>query len=367
MNKKILIVELHHRLGGGQVHSLNKYKMLLKSNQDVLILVPHNTEITKQLEKEGLPHIKTRILRSEFIRPVYKIALAIKLFFICKKYKVDVIHCNKDIEIDAAKLVAKKYPVKIVFTRHVTKPLNIKRVRDIDGFIGVNPEIVSTAKNLNLNIKTFEFIPPFFDENKYINYCPSQTRSAFFEESFKIKLKNCPILCIIANLSDLKNQEIVIKALAKLINQKNTPAQLVLAGIGSQKLYYKNLAKKLEIQDYVYLIGFTDMIPDLLFHSDIKILPSKREGLPITITEAALMKKPIIGTFKTGTEYVIKHEKTGLLFNFDDVETLTSHIERLIENPQFAKELGENACDFVTKNLSNQSKLEKLINFYQRI
>ena len=371
MNKKILIIELHHKLGGGQVHSLNMYKTMIKNGCDVNILLPHNTEITKQLEDQGFAHIKTKILRFELIKPIYKLILAAKLFSLYKKLKFDVIHCNKDMELWAAKQVAKKYPVKVIFTRHVSKPFKIKQIKNIAGLICVNPNTLKTAENLNvehnLQIKNFAFIPPFFEESKFIDYTSNKTRVEFFKDSFGLTIQETPILCLIGNLSKRKNQEALIHAMHELIYKRNCKVQTVFAGTGSQEYKLKVLAKRLGVAEFCYFLGFTNKTNELIFHSDIKVVPSKVEPFGIVFLEAALLRKPIIGSIGTGAELTIKHEYSGLLFDASDVMALADAIEKILSNPDFGKMLGENAFTHVIQNYSNQVKFEKLFDFYKNI
>ena len=371
-NNKVLIVELHRRFGGGQAYSLSLHKTLLANGYESNILVPKGKEITEMLEAQNIPCVKTNILRLGFIKPIYQIALAIKLYLVCKKNKINVIHCNKDIELWSAKLVVKLLNLRVVFTRHVLKPLKkLKRIKDIAGIVCVNPDVAKNIENLNknlsLNIKTIAFIPPFFDEEKFIKHKSIQSKDDFFKQNFNIELKKCPVISVIANLSVAKNQQVLLHAMAKLINEKHKFVQAVLAGAGSQRSFYERLAEKLGITEYVHFLGFTDKTADVLFHSDMMVLSSKLEGFGIVLMEAALMKKPIISTFGSGPEYVVKHGHTGLLFNWNDASTLTEQIQLLIESPEYGKKLSENAYNFVIQNLSNQAKFEKMDLVYKSL
>lgn len=373
MSNKILIVDMHRRFGGGQMHSLCKLKMLKENGFDAHILISSDKRFRNKLSELGLYFTKTNMRAFYFLKPAFKIALAIKLFFMCKKHKFEIVHCNSDYELGAARLVANFLPIKTVFTRHVVKRLKYKKIKNLDGFIGVNPAIIEQAKNLNdqhnLGIKKFEFIAPFFKEETFINFSTSQTRDEFFEKNFNLKLKNCPILCTVASLSLNKNQQILFKAMAYLIHTKKREVQAVLAGFGSQENSYKKMVKDLDIEQSVHFLGFTDKVADILYHSDIKVLPSRvgAEGFPISVIEASILKKPVIGTYGAGTDYAIRHEQTGLLFNPNDYLTLAAHIEKLIDNPDFAKQMAENAHKFVLENFTNQAKFEKLIKFYSDV
>ena len=62
------------------------------------------------------------------------------------------------------------------------------------------------------------------------------------------------------------------------------------------------------------------------------------------------MAKPTIGTRKTGAEEIILHEQTGLLFQNNDLDDLVCQLKRLLDNPMWAKDLGERAYQHVTQN-----------------
>ena len=171
---------------------------------------------------------------------------------------------------------------------------------------------------------------------------------------------------MIAIITENKNQQLLLKAANKLIVEKEKPVQIFLVGAGEINIL-KRLAKELKIEDYIYFIRFTDKIAEILYHSNIKILTSKEEAFGIVLLEAALLKKPIISSDKTGSRNIIKHKKTGLLFKNNDVNDLVKKIERLLNNPILGKTLGENAFQFVKKHFITQKSFSRLEKFYKKI
>jgi glycosyltransferase involved in cell wall biosynthesis len=108
-------------------------------------------------------------------------------------------------------------------------------------------------------------------------------------------------------------------------------------------------------------------IPELLLHSDIKVLPSKKDPHPISIMEASLLKKPVIGANKTGMIYEIKHQETGLLFENNNLQSLVEHIEELLENPQLCKIYGNNGYHFIKNKMAPKKTITHLETFYNKI
>ncbi|MCK4651438.1 glycosyltransferase family 4 protein [Candidatus Babeliales bacterium] len=369
--KRILIINsCHGTIGGAEIYSLNLYKNLISKGHHVSFLVVEDTHMQNKLKELKIPHYtftKIVIFKSKFYPGLYK-----ALHKICTKEKIQIIHCNIHNEIIAAKKISKKLNIKIVFTYHTSKLLRSIYIKKSDGIICVNNNQKDYCYNfLNSDEKKqklLEIMTPLMDVDKFINFSTKYNdRKKFFKEQFNIKIKNLPILCTIAHLSIDKNHSLLLKAINKLIYEKNIPVQLVLAGIGGQEQLLKKLTQSLKIHDYVYFLGHTDKIADILFHSNIKVLSSKKETFGIVLMEASLLKKPLIGATKTGMVNVIKHNQTGLLFENNNVDSLVEQIETLLKNPNLCKKLGENAYNFVKENFNSTKLMEKLDNFYKKV
>ena len=355
---------------GREVHVLNVYKSLLKSGYNIYILVPKNSKFEDELKKAELPYYaynKFRLFKN-VIQPAFYRAI----YNICKEKNINIINSNIDREMIAIKKIAKKFPVKIIETIHTSGILKPKYAKNLDGLIGVSSKVKECIQKENkikkLGIKNFVHIPPFFNNEKFINFkAPQISKKKFFKKNFNITLKDFPLICSIASVNERKNQKLIIKALAELIHQENHHAQVVFAGCAPNIEDFKNFAKNLKVDNYIHFLGYTNKIADILYHSDIKILASREEPLGIALMEAALMKKPIIAANNTGMVDVIKHEKTGLLFENDNLGSLVKQIEKLLNNPELQKKLGENAFNFVMQNFSPKTNIKKIIKFYEKV
>ncbi len=369
--QRILLLNICGEFGGGAVHIINQYKALLKRNHDVTLLVAEKSKTCQALENNKLPYLTSKILPWFALKILGSIGLFIRLYTLCKKEKFNIIHCNLTRELWACKMVARFLPVKIIFTKHKSLSGKPSGCKGFDGIIGVSRSITDSLESYNnryhLGFKNITTILPFFDETKFQNVTSTQTRQDFFKNTYDISIKNVPIICTIACFNTDKNHRILLQALHKLIHLKHKSIQLMLVGNGRKKDELKTMVATLNLQDYVHFLGFTDQTPAILFHSDIHVLPSKREALGIANLEAALMKKPILGATKTGAESIIIHENNGLLFENDNANDLAIQIERLLDKPQWAIELGLNAHQNIICNFSEAQKIAQLEQFYDRI
>ena len=101
------------------------------------------------------------------------------------------------------------------------------------------------------------------------------------------------------------------------------------------------IIQKEKLRDDVMFLGFRDDVPQLLFAIDIFVLPSYREGLPVSVIEAMMSGKPVIATNIRGCREEVIDGETGLIVEPGDVNGLAGALERLINNPDLAKTMGE--------------------------
>ena len=94
------------------------------------------------------------------------------------------------------------------------------------------------------------------------------------------------------------------------------------------------------------------------------VLPSYREGLPKVLLEAAACGKPIISTNVPGCKEIVRHEINGLMIPAKDEVALAEAIRRLLDNPEFAAQLGKNGREIAQKEFSEELVVEKTFEVY---
>lgn len=101
----------------------------------------------------------------------------------------------------------------------------------------------------------------------------------------ELKFEENYVLINVGSLSDIKNQDFLIRLMPDLL-EKNPYIRLLLVGDGPLKSDLENLCKGLKVSDQVIFLGNSDRVNELLMAADIFLFPSKREGLGISAIEA---------------------------------------------------------------------------------
>ena len=87
-------------------------------------------------------------------------------------------------------------------------------------------------------------------------------------------------------------------------------------------------------------LGHIDDIVSLWRMCHLAVLPSHREGLPVSLLEAAACGRPLIATDVPGCREIVIENETGLLVPIENPTALAQSIIRLAESPQLRARYG---------------------------
>jgi glycosyltransferase involved in cell wall biosynthesis len=114
-------------------------------------------------------------------------------------------------------------------------------------------------------------------------------------------------------------------------------------------------------------LGFVDDIAALWARAHIAVLPSRREGLPKSLLEAAACGRPMIATDVPGCREVVHPGETGLLVPFDDAPALADAIERLAGSLELRARYGAAARRMAVERFSAEAIGQQTVDLYRRL
>jgi glycosyltransferase involved in cell wall biosynthesis len=149
-------------------------------------------------------------------------------------------------------------------------------------------------------------------------------------------------ITFLGKLGPNKGTPLLLEALASLSDQGDWTA--TVAGNGAVE-DSRAAAARLGIADRVAFPGWLDAqgTAELLGQTDIFVLPSLSEGLPMAILEAFAWGVAVIATPVGSVPEVVEHNHNGLIVPVGDVAELTQALRRLIADPDLRRSLGEAA------------------------
>ncbi len=266
---------------------------------------------------------------------------------IIKENKYEIIHCHTPVGGVLTRLAARKSrkenKTKVIYTAHgfhfykgapmlnwiIYYPIEKFLSRYTDTLITINSE------DYELAIKKFKKIPEIkyvlgvgVDSKKFGKDILNEEQKKELRKDLKINQDDFVIIYP-AELSDRKNQGMLIHAIKLIDEEKRKKIKVLLPGKDSKDGQYQQIAKQLELDEQVFFLGFRNDIQKLMQISNLAISTSKQEGLPVNIIEAMFMRLPIIATDCRGNRDLIKD-----CIKLDDDVELAKRIEKIMDNQQ---------------------------------
>ena len=145
----------------------------------------------------------------------------------------------------------------------------------------------------------------------------------------------------IGRFNEQKNHEGLLKAFAR-IRKERPDSRLDLLGDGELMEATQKLAKDLGVADAVRFLGNQNHVYGFMEKADIFLLPSRYEGMPMTIIEAMGMGMPIVASAVGGVPDMLMDGESGLLTSCEP-ESVAEAVLRLAEDEALRRKLGQNA------------------------
>jgi glycosyltransferase involved in cell wall biosynthesis len=144
-------------------------------------------------------------------------------------------------------------------------------------------------------------------------------------------------LVTVGRLQAPKDTLTLVRALAEL---PRGVCEAVIVGDGPDRTTVENEVRRLGLESVVQLAGERNDVPELLAASDVFVLSSRSEGLPLSILEAMAAGLPVVATSVGGVSELVVEEETGLLVPPGDPQALAGAIERLLGDSTLRRRLG---------------------------
>ncbi len=211
--------------------------------------------------------------------------------------------------------------------------LNKFSFRLVDKIIAITPwEMGILAKYVE--DKKIKIIPNGVDK---ILYEPVKNNS--FKKKNKIKEKY--LILFFGRLNPTKGPEILAKVAINITKKRENIAFVWVGPDEGKAEEVKKIIKNYKNMRYLGPIRGKEKLAQMYQSADIYVLPSYREGLPLTLFEAMASKLPIVASPVNGIPYEMKENENGFFSNYGDVESLEKNILKIIDDKKLAKKMAE--------------------------
>lgn len=234
--------------------------------------------------------------------------------------------------------------IKKIILRFIVKPLAKLLIIKAKGFLVVSVFAVEYFESLGAKIdKIYRF-------GYFRNVSNSNFREVEQIKSQNFLERKTTSLIFVGQLIERKGILLLLEAI-KIIAETNTKLHLNIIGTGQLAPILQKIINKNQLQNTVTLLGVihSENITDYIKKADLLILPSAFDGWGMVVNEALQSHVPVLISDKCGAKELIKHQKNGLIFEANDLESLIENIRFFLQlslaerslMKNYANEMGE--------------------------
>ena len=248
-------------------------------------------------------------------------------------------------------IISKTKVICLIHSKEINFPVNslqnkriIKSMSKADCIVSNSNFTKQLAINLGLKKEKIKIIFPGINK-------PKKIENKFDLESKNIFQNSFPKIITIARLEKRKGHEKILMSI-KNLKAKYPNIKYISIGAGNEKNNLTKLCKELGLgQEICFLENIDSSLKiSLIKNSNLFLMPSiidgrSVEGFGISYIEAASYGVSSIGGKDGGASDAILHEKTGLICDGNDLNSIYSSIEKIIDNEKY-KQFGKEAEEF---------------------
>jgi glycosyltransferase involved in cell wall biosynthesis len=171
------------------------------------------------------------------------------------------------------------------------------------------------------------------------------------------------VFLAVGRLERAKGFDVLVRAMPSVMLARDD-AVFLIVGDGSQ---LHTLEKAARSCTNVRFLGARDDVPDLMAAADALVVPSRWEGLPMVLLEAASAGLPVVATDVGGNAEVVADRETGFLVPPDDPEALGVAMVRMANlAPDVKHEMATRGRRLVQERYALGAVVDTWLDLYSR-
>ncbi len=175
-----------------------------------------------------------------------------------------------------------------------------------------------------------------------------------------------PVIGCVGRMAPGRGQEHFLRA-ARQVLDSGHEAMFLLVGQGREEQRLRRLLKELDLNEAVTISPPIKEANDIYRVIDILVIPATKASSSATALEAMAARRPVIASVVGDLLHLIKSEENGLAVEPGNAEGIARAICRFLDEPGFARELGERARDFVSRRYPQSRMIEETVALYEDI
>lgn len=360
---KILFLTNHLNTGGITSYLLSLTKGLAQNRHSVYV-ASAGGNCQSLIESCGAKHINLGFRTKSEIDPRIYLSLdGLKKFII--QENIDIIHAQTRVMQVMGHFLSAMTGISLITTCHgFFKPRFFRRLFPCWGraVIAISKPVQEhLLKDFHVKPENIFVIANGIDVNRF-----QPTTQALREQKRKqwnVTAKK--VVGIVARLSDVKGIDVLLQSMSQVVKQY-PDVLLMIVGEGPELNRLVAMADQLNLAKHVRFENIVNQTPDVLPIFDVFVMPSRQEGLGLSVMEAQACALPVVASRVGGLVDLIEEERTGYLVPSDNSEILAQRIIEVLNNPLQAQKVGAAARTQIIEKFSLTQMVEATEKVYEQ-
>ena len=375
---KVMLIGTDSAVSGAGLSMITLAECLKEQGINVVIVVKlgHTESI---LRKRGIEHYvidcqswvysakanAVKMFCAGWAKRILNIPAYFKYMSIMKKENPDIVHINTATS-GLAGVVAQKLRKKIVW--HIRELMEedldctFAHPRYSKNIMAKSNAIITISKAVfNKYSRIFPITPMYLIYNGIDN-------RTFLNASHSILEKQKTVFTICGRIHQNKGQFEVVTAMKNILKKFDCELWIVGDGDFREVKRIKDYIKNNKIpEERIIFYGKVTNVPDILGKTDIAIVASRYEAFGRVTVEAMLSGCLVIGANSGGTAELIKHEKTGLLYQQGNPKDLEQKLLFALSHTVEMRSLADAGRCYAAKEFTSENNAKNIISVYEKV
>jgi glycosyltransferase involved in cell wall biosynthesis len=188
-------------------------------------------------------------------------------------------------------------------------------------------------------------------------------------EPTPLPLNESPVILFVGRLLWNKGIRELVEAVKEL--KQYLKFRLVIVGAPDERnpaAVPSSYLEELHRTEVIDWVGRQSDMPKFYRGADIICLPTQyKEGIPLTLLEAASTGRPLIATDVPGCREIVRPNENGILVEPKNIESLKLALEKLLKDADLRKQFGQRSSEIVAQEFSAEIIQGQLVSVYESL
>ncbi len=295
--------------------------------------------------------------------------------------RFSLIHCHTPVGGLLGRRAAKQtdaWDIKVAYTAHgfhfykgapvpvrwISHTVERRLAHFTDALIVINREDYENARKFHLKPggQVWRIPGAGLDTEVFSPYTQQQRGEA--REQIGIPADAFFLVCV-GELNRNKNQQVLLKALAKL--ESDRPVLCGICGDGDRRERLQRQIRSLHLEQTVTLYGYCHPVAPFIGCADALLFPSRREGLGMAALEALSMGVPVIAADNRGTREYMRPGENGRVCKPNRASDYVDSIHFIMDLDDASREAMRAVCRESAEAFTKEKTAEVMRQIYERL